>query len=84
MRLDAPREEALFSPGNGAYFTYTPPPIIIAEMGYAYAAWGKKDEARKIIQKLNEIGKQTYVDPYLIAGIYSALYAAHTKIPTPG
>jgi serine/threonine protein kinase len=49
------------------------PPIIVAEEGYAYAAAGRKREALEIVRKLNNMDKQTFVDPYLIATIYVGL-----------
>ena len=48
-------------------------PLVLAELGYAYARSGKASEARKIIDKLNELARQTYVREYEIAAIYVAL-----------
>jgi tetratricopeptide (TPR) repeat protein len=48
-------------------------PIIIGEIGFSYAASGRTSDARRILQKLNELSKQTFVDPYVVAAIYVAL-----------
>lgn len=45
----------------------------IAALGYAYAAAGKRTEARKVIDDLVELSKGKYVRPFFIAGIYAAL-----------
>jgi len=48
-------------------------PILLALLGHAYAVMGKKNEAQKILDQLEEKSKQTYVDSYFIAQIYAAL-----------
>jgi TolB-like protein/DNA-binding winged helix-turn-helix (wHTH) protein/Tfp pilus assembly protein PilF len=48
-------------------------PVIVCDLGCAYAASGKKVEARAILNSLKKKSKFTYVSPYLIASIYSAL-----------
>jgi serine/threonine-protein kinase len=45
----------------------------IARLGYAYAVCGRRDDALMIVNDLKEQIPQTYVSPYLIAAIYSAL-----------
>ncbi len=42
-------------------------------LAYAYAAAGKKKEAMTILARLNDLAKQTYVSPYTLARIYTAL-----------
>jgi Flp pilus assembly protein TadD len=48
-------------------------PLRKAVLAHAYAVAGKRDEARKIINELEEISKQRYFPPYFIALIYVAL-----------
>jgi len=44
-----------------------------ADLGYAYALAGKRDEAQKILDDLQELSKQHYVKPNNIALIYVGL-----------
>ena len=48
-------------------------PLIVCDLGCAYAASGKKVEARAILNSLKKKSQFTYVSPYLIASIYSEL-----------
>ena len=48
-------------------------PIMLALLGHVYAVSGKRDEARKILERLKELSKDTYVDPYFMAEIHTAL-----------
>jgi TolB-like protein/DNA-binding winged helix-turn-helix (wHTH) protein/Tfp pilus assembly protein PilF len=48
-------------------------PLIVCDLGCAYAASGKKMEARAILNSLKKKSRFTYVSPYLIASIYSEL-----------
>jgi len=48
-------------------------PIMLALLGHVYAVSGKRTEARKIIDELNDLSKRMYVDPYFLAEIYVAL-----------
>ena len=48
-------------------------PLIVCDLGCAYAASGKKREARAILNSLKRESQFSYVSPYLIASIYSAL-----------
>src|SRR5437016_4618619 len=50
-------------------------PIILALLGHVYAVSGKRAEAQKIIDELNELSGRMYVDPYFLAQIYTALGA---------
>ena len=45
----------------------------LGSLGHLYAMSGKKDEAQKILQKIDEVGKLLYVSPYQKAVIYAAL-----------
>jgi Tfp pilus assembly protein PilF len=44
-----------------------------ADLGYAYAVAGKRDEAQKILDELKELAKQRYVPPNAFAVIYMGL-----------
>jgi tetratricopeptide (TPR) repeat protein len=46
---------------------------ILSSLGYAYASSGKKREARKVIDELNEMSKRLYVSPFFIAKVHAAL-----------
>ena len=48
-------------------------PYLIAAIGQAYARWGKRAEAEKVIENLKERSKRSYVPPYAVAGIYIGL-----------
>ena len=45
----------------------------LGSLGHLYAMSGKKDEAQKILQKIDEAGKRFYVTPYQKAVVYAAL-----------
>jgi adenylate cyclase len=45
----------------------------LGSLGHLYAMSGKKDEAQKILQKIDDVGKRLYVSPYQKAVIYAAL-----------
>src|SRR6185369_12573554 len=45
----------------------------LGSMGHLYAISGKPDEAQKLLQKIDEMGKHLYVSPYQKAVIYAAL-----------
>ncbi len=49
------------------------PPIVTSETGYAYAKWGKREQAVKILQQLNDQSRQIYVDPYFVTVVYLGL-----------
>ena len=40
---------------------------------YAYAGAGRIDDARKILDRLNELAKESYVSPYSLARVYIGL-----------
>jgi tetratricopeptide (TPR) repeat protein len=45
----------------------------IATLGHAYAVAGRRAEALKLIDQLEELSKRKYVPPYFIATIYAGL-----------
>ncbi|HYV05518.1 MAG TPA: tetratricopeptide repeat protein, partial [Blastocatellia bacterium] len=47
-------------------------PLMMSLLGHAYAASGKKAEARRILAELDK-QKQRYVSPYTVATIYAGL-----------
>ena len=49
------------------------PPIAVAEVGYAYAKMGKREEAEKQLKTLDDASKQFYVDPFFMATVYLGL-----------
>jgi len=61
----AETEKALaISPGNSA---------TLLNLGYAYAVAGRRAEAQKVLDQLNERSKQKYISPRLMARLYVGL-----------
>jgi TolB-like protein/Tfp pilus assembly protein PilF len=50
-----------------------PTPLLISELGYAYASAGKTAKAKAMLQTLMSKAQSAYVPAYLIAGIYAGL-----------
>ncbi len=48
-------------------------PLMLALLGHAYAASGKKAEAQKVLTDLQQLQSQRYVSPYTVAAIYTGL-----------
>jgi serine/threonine-protein kinase len=48
-------------------------PILLALLGQVYASVGRRSEAQQVIDELQQLAKHTYVDPYFLAEIYTAL-----------
>ena len=48
-------------------------PQLIASLGYVYAVSGQRGEAQTLLNELQEMSKQSYTNPYLIALIYVGL-----------
>jgi tetratricopeptide (TPR) repeat protein len=48
-------------------------PIMLALLGQVYAAAGRRSEAQQIVDELKQLAKHSYVDPYFLAEIYTAL-----------
>jgi serine/threonine protein kinase len=47
--------------------------VLWAALARGYALWGKEDKARELLQGLEKTGRQKYVPPYSIAGIWAGL-----------
>jgi TolB-like protein/Tfp pilus assembly protein PilF len=45
----------------------------IGMLGEAYAAAGRRDEALKVLEQLDQLSKQRYVTPYVVSRIYATL-----------
>ncbi|HEY6806525.1 MAG TPA: winged helix-turn-helix domain-containing protein [Pyrinomonadaceae bacterium] len=48
-------------------------PLMLALLGHAYAASGKKAEAQRTLAGLQQLQSQRYVSPYTVAAIYTGL-----------
>jgi len=48
-------------------------PLFLGTLGDAYAAAGYPDEAHKVLDQLDQVAKERYVTPYVVAHIYAAL-----------
>lgn len=48
-------------------------PLMLGLLGHAYAVAGKKAEAQKILDDLQQLQEQRYVSPYTVAAIYAGL-----------
>jgi DNA-binding winged helix-turn-helix (wHTH) protein/TolB-like protein/Tfp pilus assembly protein PilF len=48
-------------------------PLMLALLGHAYAASGKKEEAQQVLTDLEQLQSQRYVSPYTVAAIYVGL-----------
>jgi TolB-like protein/DNA-binding winged helix-turn-helix (wHTH) protein/Tfp pilus assembly protein PilF len=48
-------------------------PLMLALLGHAYAASGKKTEAQQVLNDLQQLQSQRYVSPYTVAAIYAGL-----------
>jgi len=48
-------------------------PLMLALLGHAYAASGKKAEAHQVLTDLQQLQNQRYVSPYTVAAIYTGL-----------
>ena len=45
----------------------------LADLGYAFGAWGKTDEAKKILLELQDSSQQSHISPYHLAIVYIGL-----------
>jgi TolB-like protein/Flp pilus assembly protein TadD len=50
-----------------------PDPVVLGVLGYAYATAGRKDDGRKVLDKLTRLSEQRYVPAYPLAIIHLAL-----------
>jgi tetratricopeptide (TPR) repeat protein len=57
-------KELVISPGN---------PYALSSLGYAYAVAGRRAEAQKVLDQLNELSKQRYVPALVMVRIYAGL-----------
>ena len=48
-------------------------PVALTGLGYGYAVTGRRAEAQKVLDKLNELSKHEYVSPVWRAKIYAGL-----------
>ena len=48
-------------------------PLMLALLGHAYAASGRKAEAQQVLADLQQLQNQRYVSPYTVAAIYTGL-----------
>jgi DNA-binding winged helix-turn-helix (wHTH) protein/tetratricopeptide (TPR) repeat protein len=48
-------------------------PQILAALGHAYAASGRRAEAQKVIEELQELAERRYVSPYDVATVYAGM-----------
>jgi tetratricopeptide (TPR) repeat protein len=48
-------------------------PFVLAALGHAFAASGRRGEAQKVLDELNQLSKRMYVDSYYVAAIHAAL-----------
>jgi tetratricopeptide (TPR) repeat protein len=55
-------------------------PARVAQLGEAYARWGKRQEALGTIDQLQQMSKQSYVPPNMIALIYARLGENKTAV----
>ena len=47
--------------------------LMVASLGGAFAAWGKQEEARNILQELEQMGRRKYVSQVFVAAIQAGL-----------
>ncbi len=55
-------------------------PAALGSLGHAYAASGKRPEAKRCSVELREMSKQRYVSPYNIALIHTGLGEKHQAL----
>jgi TolB-like protein/Flp pilus assembly protein TadD len=70
------RCKSLFEPGIAALrkaCDLWPGSTPIGMLGEAYAAAGRRDEALKVLEQLDQLSKQRYVTPYVVSRIYATL-----------
>jgi DNA-binding winged helix-turn-helix (wHTH) protein/TolB-like protein/Flp pilus assembly protein TadD len=46
---------------------------MLAALGQGYAAWGRRDEAQRVLDQLEGRSKQGYISPHFMAIIYASL-----------
>jgi serine/threonine protein kinase/tetratricopeptide (TPR) repeat protein len=65
--------EAAISEFKEAIVLYGGAPSATAALGYGYAVAGRKDEARRCLRELQELGRERYVSSYDVAVILTGL-----------
>jgi TolB-like protein/Flp pilus assembly protein TadD len=50
-----------------------PVPLVIGQLGYQYAISGRREQAQKVLARLIELSRKSYVAPYRLATLYFAL-----------
>jgi TolB-like protein/DNA-binding winged helix-turn-helix (wHTH) protein/Tfp pilus assembly protein PilF len=48
-------------------------PMYLSFLGYVYGRWGKKDEARGVLNHMESLSKQAYVSPLWMTILYAGL-----------
>lgn len=48
-------------------------PMSTASLAYGYAAAGRKEQALKILERLKQLARERYVQPFPVAEVYAAL-----------
>ena len=48
-------------------------PLVLAGLGHAFAASGRRGDAQKVLSELSQLSKRMYVDSYYVAAIHAAL-----------
>jgi tetratricopeptide (TPR) repeat protein len=48
-------------------------PFVLAALGHAFAASGRRGDAQKVLDELKQLSKRMYVDSYYVAAIHVAL-----------
>jgi serine/threonine-protein kinase len=48
-------------------------PAVMGAIGYAYGASGKREEALRVLEELNQLANQQYIPSYYIALVYAGL-----------
>lgn len=66
-------QEAIESLNRFSARSGDPPPLLIAESGYAFARWGKRNEARARLEQLSQLSKTIYINPFFPALIHLGL-----------
>ena len=47
--------------------------LMVASLGGTFAAWGKQEQARNILQELEQMGRRKYVSQVFVAAIQTGL-----------
>ncbi|HYM10824.1 MAG TPA: tetratricopeptide repeat protein, partial [Bryobacterales bacterium] len=47
--------------------------FALASLGYTYAAAGQRDDAQRLLDEMQQLGRRRYISPYFPAAIYAGL-----------